>query len=185
MSRRGLVLLTALGTTVLLALLGALAAAVVVWGGLYNVAATAQHLQPVFSVVTRAMHQSVRLRARDVRVPPGLDDARVVRRGALCFQANCVQCHGAPGVAPDPIGRSMQPLPGPLHMAAHDWSAAELYWITRHGIKMSGMPAWEFRMDESDLWAVVAFLNRLPELRPSDYRVLAAPLAGQACTRGG
>lgn len=174
MSRRGLVLLTALGTTVLLALLGALAAAVVVWGGLYNVAATAQHLQPVFSVVTRAMHQSVRLRARDVRVPPGLDDARVVRRGALCFQANCVQCHGAPGVAPDPIGRSMQPLPGPLHMAAHDWSAAELYWITRHGIKMSGMPAWGYHLSDDDMWAAVAFIEVLPRLTPQAYREATA-----------
>lgn len=183
MSRRRLVLLSALGTAVLLAVLGAVGAALVVWGGLYDVAATSQHLQPTHSIVERAMRQSVRLRARDIEVPAGLQDEQRVLRGALCFQSRCVQCHGAPGVAPDDIGRSMQPLPGPLHRAAHDWSPAQLYWITRHGIKMSGMPAWQFRLDDADLWALVAFLNRLPELRPADYRALVAPMAGQQCVR--
>ncbi len=41
--------------------------------------------------------------------------------------------------------------------------------MTRHGIKMSGMPAWEFRLADEDLWAVVAFLQRLPDLTPQQY----------------
>ncbi|WP_240636008.1 c-type cytochrome [Caldimonas tepidiphila] len=182
MSRRRLVVLTALATTALLGLLGLVGAAAFVWSGLYNVAATTQHLQLTYSVLERAMAQSVKLRTGDIKVPP-LEDEQLVQRGALCFQANCVQCHGAPGVAPDPIGRSMQPLPGPLHVATQRWSSAELYWITRNGIKMSGMPAWAFRMEDEDLWAVVAFLNRMPELRPSEYRALVAPMAGMQCRR--
>lgn len=129
------------------------------------------------------MKQSVRLRSSGI-VVPALDDEQRVLRGALCFHVNCVQCHGAPGVAPAPIGRSMQPLPGPLHVAADRWSSAELYWITRNGIKMSGMPAWAFRMEDPDLWAVVAFLNRLPNLRPLQYRALIMPMAGLECSRG-
>ena len=103
------------------------------------------------------MRQSVRLRARGIEVPR-LDDEQLVLRGAACFRDKCQQCHGAPGVAQDDIGKSMQPLPGPLVDARHHWNARELYWVTKHGIKMSGMPAWEYRLAEEDLWAVVAFL---------------------------
>ena len=145
--------------------------AVVVWAGLYNVAANAPHTQMVYSVLEIAMHQSVRWRARHV-VPPSLDDEALVRRGAGCFSAHCVQCHGAPGVAQDDAGKSMQPVPGPLVDAHQRWQTRELYWLTRNGIKMSGMPAWEFHLGEADLWAVVAFLDRLPALTPRQYAEL-------------
>jgi mono/diheme cytochrome c family protein len=80
-----------------------------------------------------------------------------------------VQCHGAPGVAQGDIGQSMQPVPGPLVDARRHWRPRELYWVTRHGIKMSGMPAWEFRLSEAQLWEVVAFMQRLPDLNGPAY----------------
>jgi len=140
----------------------------IIFGGLYNVASTAQHTQPVYSVLELAMRQSVRLRARDIEVPT-LDDERLVVRGAACFKEKCVQCHGAPGVAQNDIGKSMQPVPGPLVDAGQRWRPRELYWLTRHGIKMSGMPAWEFHLADEDIWAVVAFVGRLPALTPQQY----------------
>ena len=85
------------------------------------------------------------------------------------LHGKCVQCHGAPGVAQADIGKSMQPVPGPLVDALQRWRPREIYWITRHGIKMSGMPAWEFRLDESQLWDVVAFVQALPDLTPQAY----------------
>ena len=87
-------------------------------------------------------------------------------------------CHGGPGVAQGDIGRSMQPLPGPLVDAGRRFSPAELYWVVKKGIKMSGMPAWEYRMSDADLWATVAFLERLPALTPAQFR---AATVGEAC----
>lgn len=159
---------TVLLTVAALGLAGAAAGALVVYGGLYNVAATVQHTQPVYSLLETAMHQSVKLRARNIETPK-LDDERLVMRGAACFRDKCVQCHGAPGVAQGDIGKSMQPLPGPLVDARHHWKPRELYWLTKHGIKMSGMPAWEYRLSEDELWSVVAFLARLPDLTPQQY----------------
>ena len=166
---------TVLLTIAALGLAGAAAGALVVYGGLYNVAATVQHTQPVHSLLETAMHQSVKLRARDIE-PPRLDDERLVMRGAACFRDKCVQCHGAPGVAQNDIGKSMQPIPGPLVDAGRRWKPNELYWITRHGIKMSGMPAWEFRLADEEIWAVVAFMGQLPALSPRDY----ADIAGES-----
>jgi mono/diheme cytochrome c family protein len=69
----------------------------------------------------------------------------------------------------------MQPVPGPLVDASRHWKPHELYWITRHGIKMSGMPAWEFHLSEDDMWATVAFVMQLPTLSAADYRAMTAP----------
>lgn len=151
------------------AVAAAIGAAAFVWSGLYSVAATREHFQFVYSILETAMRQSVQRSARQVQVPPDLEAAVRVQRGAACFRDHCVQCHGAPGVAQGPIGRGMQPLPGPLVDAQLRWQPRELYWITRHGIRMSGMPAWEFRLAEEDLWALVAFVNRLPSMGPADY----------------
>ena len=168
-------------TTILLTLLatGAFAAIgglTVVFAGLYDVSASRQHTQPVYSLLETAMRQAVRLRARDITVPP-LDEPALIARGAGCFRDKCVQCHGAPGVAQGDIGKSMQPLPGPLVDARQRWLPRELYWVTRHGIKMSGMPAWEFRLADDDLWALVAFMNRLPELSPQAFAEMTQPPA--------
>ncbi|RZI97077.1 MAG: c-type cytochrome [Variovorax sp.] len=160
-------------TTATLATAAGCVAAAMVFGGLYNVASTEQHTQIVYSVLERAMRQSVRLRARDIEAPKLDDEARVVR-GATVFRDKCVQCHGAPGVAQSDIGKSMQPVPGPLVDAAQRWRPRELYWLTRHGIKMSGMPAWEFHLSDEELWSVVAFIGRLPQLSPQQYSQIVA-----------
>ena len=162
---------TILLTIATLAAVAAGVAVAMVYGGLYNVASTEQHTQVVYSTLETAMRQSVRLRARDI-VPPKLDDEGLVLRGAACYRDKCVQCHGAPGVAQSDIGKSMQPVPGPLVDAGQRWRPRELYWLTRHGIKMSGMPAWEFHLSDADLWATVAFLARLPELTPQHYAAM-------------
>ncbi len=174
---------TILATIAALAILGVVGAAGFIWVGFYNVGATRQHLQPVYSVLEFAMHRSVRLHALNIDTPP-LEDEAMVRRGATCFDANCVQCHGAPGVAQDDIGKSMQPLPGPLVDATQNFHPRELYWITRHGIRLSGMPAWEFRLTDGEIWDVVAFLRRLPMLTPQAYAEMARPqLAAFPCGR--
>ena len=177
-------ILLIVGLTLVSVLAGVAAvAAAVVYSGVYNVAATRQHVQPVFTLLATALRHSVRLRARDI-APPPLDDPATVLRGAACFQAKCVQCHGAPGVSQGDIGKSMQPLPGPLVDARGRWQPRELYWVTRHGIKMSGMPAWEYRMTEAELWSVVAFMQRLPDLNAQQYasfmnEASAAPVCGR------
>jgi len=168
MLHRRTVYVTVVLTLLAAGLVACAAALVVVQGGLYNVAATTQHWKPVYRILERAMEKSVALHARDIEPPP-LGSEHQVLQGAACYQEKCLQCHGAPGVAQGQIGQSMQPLPGPLMDAARRWQARELYWLTRNGIRMSGMPAWEMQLDDQELWAVVAFLEHLPQLNASAY----------------
>ena len=119
------------------------------------------------------MHNSRRHHARDIVAPP-LGAPGLVLRGAVVYRDKCAQCHGGPGFAQSDYGQSMQPVPGPLMDAGKRWQTRELYWITRHGIKMSGMPAWEYHLSDNDLWAVVAFVKALPALTPKAYTELTA-----------
>ncbi len=162
---------TVFATLLGVAVLAAAAGLATVYLGLYNVAASEQHWKPVYQLLENAMHQSVRLRARSVPEPPLFNETMVLR-GAGCYRDQCLQCHGGPGTVQSDIGKSMQPLPGPLVDAARRWSPKEMYWLTKHGIRMSGMPAWEHRLDEEELWATVAFLQRMPDLDVAAFQTI-------------
>lgn len=70
----------------------------------------------------------------------------------------------------------MTPPPPNLLPSARALSAQEIYWTVSKGIKMTAMPAWEFRLSESERWAIVAFVRSLPALEPMEYRAHRARL---------
>ena len=156
-----------------LAALG-LGAVAFVYSGLYDISATDQHLPPTFHAMRKTMERSVERRAKDIAVP-ALGSASQLERGLSVFRAHCVQCHGAPGVSPEPFALSLRPLPTPLVRSGRDRDPAYLYWVVKNGIKMTAMPAWEFRITEEEHWAVVAFVKQLPFLTPAQYAALKAP----------
>lgn len=153
---------------------GGLAAAGVagfVYSGFYNVAATEQHTAPVYFLIEKVMRQSILERTRGQTVPTL--PAGALARGLRLYRDHCVRCHGAPGVAPEPFALSMTPAPAALVETARNWTAAEIHWAVRYGIKMTGMPAWEYRLGEQELWEVTAFVETLPTLSPREYQAMA------------
>lgn len=189
-NRTSMMLKTAAATLVGTGLVGASALWVVLDSGWYHVGSTNQHWQAVHTVLEHGMRKSVQFHARHVKAAPPVGAAQILR-GAGVYRDNCVQCHGAPGVAQQDFGKAMQPVPGPLVDATQRWQATELYWITRNGIKMSGMPAWEFHLPDDDVWAVVAFMQTMPSLSAGNYAAMtaiqagaAAPLAAQQASVG-
>ncbi|MFO1267390.1 MAG: c-type cytochrome [Rubrivivax sp.] len=135
------------------------------------------------SLLDIAVKRAVRRHAGGIAVPivAGADAALVARRGAACYRVHCLQCHGGPGVAPEPMSLGMQPLPPPLVAAAAQWKTAEIYWITRNGLKMTGMPAWQHRLSDGDLWAVVFFVQQLARFTPADFATAQAAVANERC----
>jgi mono/diheme cytochrome c family protein len=104
-------------------------------------------------------------------MPPALDDPAKVIIGVEHYAAHCAICHGAPGVPKGDIGRGLYPPPPDLGQAAEVYNPAELFWIVKHGIKMTGMPAWSDHSDE-EIWATVGFLRKLPGMSEEDYAKL-------------
>jgi mono/diheme cytochrome c family protein len=151
-----------------------LAAAAAFYAGVYDISATDQHLAPTYWLLDSGMRRSVRQRAADIAVPDLARPAQI-ERGLALFRQHCVQCHGAPGAAPEPFALGMTPAPANLAHTAREWAPAEVFWVVKQGIKMTGMPAWKYRMLDEDIWAIVSFMRELPGLSPEQYRALKAP----------
>lgn len=156
-------------TTVALIGAAAVVAACAVYGGWYDVSATRQHTAAAYRFIEFTARHSIRARANAIQVPD-LDAKGRAASGYRLFRAHCVQCHGAPGVAPEPFARGMTPAPAALVETARKRPAKEVYWAIRHGIKMTGMPAWKYRLSEDQTWDLVAFLRVLPTLSPAAYQ---------------
>lgn len=172
--------------------------AVYIWSGAYNVAAVEPHSTAVAWLLETFRDRSIAAHSEDVQ-PPALTDPDLVRTGFQHYHSMCVICHGAPGQEPSEIGKGLNPAPPKLDAeAVQAWGDAELYWIIRNGIKMTGMPAFGATHGEEALWAIVAFLRRLPEMGPQEYSAMVeaaglqhrpgghshAPAHGQAADEG-
>ena len=151
-----------------LGMLVAAGAVVFVFGEFYNLTATRQHPFWVFRGLAAGRDTIVRIAAADVEVPEDFA-AAADPAGAALYQKHCVQCHGAPGVAPEEFALGMMPVPSNLVAAARERPPEQIYWFVRYGLKMSGMPAWDLRMSEADMWRVTAFVEALPRLSPVAY----------------
>lgn len=165
---RILLLLVLIGTALALAAAGALFVA----SGVYDISAIHPHTRPVYHLIEQTRDRAVARRSQEVQVPP-LGGTEQLGYGMALFREHCVRCHGAPGVAPEPFALGLQPLAMPLAQSGRDLDARAIYWIVRNGLKMTAMPAFGFRMDDEGLWAVVAVVQTLHTLTPTEYRSLA------------
>ncbi|HEX6957345.1 MAG TPA: cytochrome c [Ferrovibrio sp.] len=167
-SVKSVVAVTVCTTLLALAGLSSLTGFLIIRAGLYNVATTAPHGSAVYWLLHTTMRQSVKHRADGIAVPNGR--GKNLAEGAGLFQDNCRRCHGAPGIAPDSFALGMMPAPPNLVQTAREWSPGEIYWTIRNGVKMTGMPGWQFRLDDAQIWSLVAFISCLPKISPEDYR---------------
>jgi cytochrome c553 len=142
--------------------------------GVYSVAASRGHFAITGVILEIAMRRSVALHSYFVRTPqPSLQDENLVRLGAAHYFRGCAFCHGAPGSPGHPATHRMLPAPPNLAVQVNTWSDRELFWIVQNGLKYTGMPAWPAAGRGDEVWAVVAFLRKMPEMNPDQYKALA------------
>jgi mono/diheme cytochrome c family protein len=139
-----------------------------IYAGPYDVGATAPHWPVTTRLLETVRVRSIKAHAAGIDVPPELDDPAKVLIGFEHYAAHCAVCHGAPGVPRGAIAKGLYPPPPDLAKAAPLYTPAELFWIVKHGIKMTGMPAWSDHTDE-ELWATVAFVEKLPGMSDQEY----------------
>lgn len=142
-----------------------------VLGEFYDLSATRQHPAWVYRAIAMARDTVIWFDARDLQVPPGFAPRATPDTAAL-YQRNCARCHGAPGLAPKDFALAMMPVPTNPVDIGRNRSPAEIYRFVSEGLKMSGMPAWQERMTDRQMWEVTALVAALPTLSPADYRGL-------------
>jgi mono/diheme cytochrome c family protein len=163
-----------------LVLIGMGAGFILLLSGAYSTSATTQHFRVTHRLLDIGLQYSVRTASRDIEVP-ALDRPGMVEHGAACYVKYCVQCHGAPGVGPTDEGKGLLPIPDPLAQTAREWPSQWLYYVTSKGVRMTGMPAWEYRISSNGRWATVAFMKQLPFLTADQYGALQASVHPSDC----
>lgn len=152
-------------------------AAVVIYSGSYNVAATTRHTKLVHASLDKLMINSVRAHAKEVTVPPGINlhDRALAQQAAGHFEAMCAMCHGAPGRDPDRWSQALYPPPPDLIHALreHKWTDEEVFWVIKNGVKDTGMSAFGDSHRDHDLWALTALVRQFLDMSPEDYRTMA------------
>lgn len=153
--------------------LGAGLGGLTIFSGGVNVAGTDQHTAPVRWLLRTTMERSVRSHAREVQIPHNinLNDRDLAQKGYGHYNVACTPCHGAPGTKPAPW-MVINPAAPQLVETAKNWSDAELFWITKHGLKMTGMPALGPTHKDEHLWAISALVRQLPTMTPEDYQAM-------------
>jgi mono/diheme cytochrome c family protein len=141
--------------------------ALVIGGGLYNVAADEEHAGLVYELLETARERSIATRASGIAVPD-LSDSERIRRGAGNYDSMCASCHLAPGARPTELSLGLYPQPPDLSKAGN-FDPARVFWVIKHGIRATGMPAWGKSMEDAYIWDMVAFARKLPDMKPEEY----------------
>ncbi|MBI1762210.1 MAG: cytochrome c [Acidobacteria bacterium] len=107
-----------------------------------------------------AVHASVARRAQQ-QPNPVLSTEGGLTTGAEIYTHMCAKCHGQPNAGPSIYGASFYPPAPQLTSHPPQYTEAEIFWIVKHGIRNTAMPAWGRQLSDEDIWQVVAFLKRL------------------------
>jgi mono/diheme cytochrome c family protein len=165
------------------------AALAVALSGAINFAADEEHAPAVYRLIETARERSIQQRAADLAVSD-LDDPARLLAGAPDYHEMCTACHLRPGLAKTDLTLGLYPRPPALTLAEwgyglkfvgndSDQAAARQFWIIKHGVKGSGMAAYGQTHSDEQIWNLVAFIRRLPDLTESEYRVLSRREATQ------
>lgn len=151
-----------------LALCGFLVAA----SGLVPIKASSGHWPITQWFLRFGMHRSFATHSLGTNVPD-LDQPHLIVKGATHFDIGCRSCHGSPGTLQPRIAQSMTPPAPNLGPLIEKWEPQHLFTLVKHGVKFTGMPAWPSQQRDDEVWAMVAFLLKLPGLDDTGYRRLA------------
>jgi mono/diheme cytochrome c family protein len=162
---------------VLIGVMGVAGAATLGFGWVHP-GADEPHSAPVYALLEFARERGIAVRAAGIEVP-ALGDPEQLKRGAGNYASMCVACHLAPGMSGTELSQGLYPAPPNLSAEAIR-SPENAFWVIKHGIKASGMPAWGKSMDDPYIWDMVAFLQAMPGMTPEAYRDLVASSDGHS-----
>ncbi|MCP8939435.1 cytochrome c [Alsobacter sp. SYSU M60028] len=165
----------ALAIVGLLAILAAVGVAVFTFGGYMPVGAQGEDPALVKWALVKVRSSAIRREAVD-RPPADFQTPARVQAGARAFAARgCVNCHGGPGVEWAKFSEGLNPSPPDLKEVADDLSPAEVFWVVKNGIRMTGMPSFAAAgVADDEIWSLAAFVKALPKTSDADYKTWTA-----------
>jgi Cytochrome c. len=148
-------------------------AGIFIYGGVYNIGADAPHSRLVFGALQELREHAVASYSRDVKPPGDLTSPQRVAAGAGLYNEMCTGCHLGPGLERSELSQGLYPAAPELARGDH-LTAAEQFWVIKHGVKLTAMPAWGKTHDDQLIWDMVAFIRQLPRMKAAQYQASVA-----------
>lgn len=139
--------------------------------GVISIKASSGHWAITEWVLQFSKQRSVSTHAWFVKAP-SLNQPGLAIKGAGQYEIACRPCHGSPELRSPRIANAMTPRPPHLPDSVSKWKPEELFYIVKHGIKFTGMPAWPTQQRDDEVWAMVAFLTQISKMPAGEYRRL-------------
>ncbi|MGH9579792.1 MAG: c-type cytochrome [Terriglobales bacterium] len=153
-----------LGVLVTLAAQG-LVALLVATSGLPSFAASTAPSAVETRIAKMALNASVERHAPRGPNPVPVTEQSLMQ-GMFVYKVSCATCHGTPALNVSNYGRSFYPPAPQFTVEPPRRPQNEIFYITKHGVRLTGMAAWGNLMDDEQAWKVSAFLSRLDSLPP-------------------
>jgi len=162
-----------LGAVLMLVIL-LLAALSVMRLGLMPVNADGTHSSLEARIMPRVLHASIASHASAVTNPISINEENL-KAGASTYKAMCARCHSTPGGNPSVYGQSFYPPAPQLSGGLSNYTDSQLFWLIKHGIRNTGMPAWGAMLSDDEIWQIVSLLKNSQDLPPSVEAEWSAP----------
>ena len=117
------------------------------------------------------MHRSIKVQSQGLEAP-ALNNPQLIQAGFDHYREDCTGCHTAPGASISEFAQGFYPKAPDLAEEALEMSSEQLFWVIKHGIKMTAMPAWGPTHTNEEIWSIVAFVKQLPNISAADYQRL-------------
>lgn len=156
-----------------LVVVGVVGGMIFMYSGVFNVAATVMDSSALNWALVTVREASIGLHAREVPAPdPGMVADRDA--GFALYRENCVMCHTPIGRASRPMAVGFNPQAPGFGADADDMGDTELFWVTKNGIRFTGMPAWGPSLTDKEIWDITAFVMTMPEMTAAEYDAIDA-----------
>lgn len=148
--------------------------------GYYNISATEPHMNFVQEGFQTIKINSVKHHTKDL-IKPAMSNDDIMTSGFEHYDAMCVKCHGGPGMEETSLQKGLNPKPPKFpDDLGEDLKIEQIYWITKNGIKMSGMPGFGPTHSDEELWNIAGFVVELPEISAEQYKQLKRESTGHS-----
>ncbi|GAC16860.1 c-type cytochrome [Aliiglaciecola lipolytica] len=153
-----------------------------IYSGTYPIGADVPHNKVEYWLLETLRNKAIERSSKDILVP-ALDSPDLLLMGGVDYNDMCSACHLKPGKTRSDMSLGLYPTPPNLATNERELElenddkirlAQRQFWVIKHGIKASGMPAWGPTHEDERIWAMVAFLQQLPELTAEQYNILTA-----------
>jgi mono/diheme cytochrome c family protein len=149
--------------------------------GMVNIAADQTPSRMERFMAGTALDASAEKHAADLKNPLEATDANILE-GMHIYVENCAECHGDPKEQESKFGTALNPHAPQFMKHTPDMPDNENYYITKHGVRLTGMPAWDKLLSDDQLWKVTTFLSHMEKLPPAVEQEWRNPPVGAAAS---